>query len=250
MLSWKISKYEQSFRTLLPQLCKKLEHMEDDSLIIRFLQKMGDDFPPVLSGVLEGLSDSSKDELLCWIIQSYGSKIVPELNCALAENCLGQYFQIEGISAQRVDGRICLSLSSVVVDYNGLLQNRDVQEILSGQLHSRLGRFLGSGLAGHIVHHGMNCMASLITGLPDSSEQTVLSVLERLGIKNASIRFVEDILRKNGLYLQLLALQIRPDQQSEKKSDQLCEASKLWFPHELEEALLDSAAAFLREAVP
>lgn len=240
--------YEESLCALSPLLCRKLENMESDQLVIRFLRKMGDDFSLVLSNMLEGLSESSKDELFCGLTQFYGPKMTQELNGALAENRLGQHFRIGGISAEQVDGRICLALSSVAVDYSGLLQNQEVQEALSGKLHGRLNRFLGTDLAGRIVHQGMNHTAFLIEALLNGGEQALLPILEQSSVKKALLRLVEDTLQKNGLHLQLMDLQIRPDRRPEERSAPLCETAKFQLSYELEEALLDSAAAFLRKA--
>lgn len=205
--------YEKSFNQLLLKLGKKFGQMESDSLMIRIFQKMGDDFPRILSGVLEGFSENDKNKLLCDLIQSFAPEQIRWLNSELAENSLGQHFRIKDVSAERGDGYICLTLSGVAVDYSGLLQSRDVQEKLSSLLHGRLDRFSGIDLTDCVIYQAMNCAASLVRVLPDAGEQAVLSILDHEGVQKAVLRLTEDALRKNGLYLQHLALRIQPDSQ-------------------------------------
>lgn len=237
--------YEKSFIRLLSQPCMKSEHVESDCPRLRFLQKVGNDFPWLLLGVLEGLSENEKNKLLCELIQSFGPEVIWQLNSALAENSLGQYSRIEGVSAEQGDGYVCLTLSGIAVNYSGLLQSRDVQEKLPGLPHGRLDRFSETGLAEYVVHQVMNCAAFLVEALPGAGEQAFLSILEQEGMKKAVLRLAEDTLRKNGLHPKHLALRIQPDSQPAERPAPFHEASKFRLSRELEEALLDNAAALL-----
>lgn len=230
--------YEATFRHIYPAISEKVMEWNTKNMIIRLFQQLGDASLPVLISLLYQLSESTKNELLVRILNSYAPVLREKINEEFKKDDWGKCFNIGSLSVDRqtVEQRdyIILTVSHVEVDYHALLNHDKVSNALNGYL----GRF------SHIAKSAANLAATLA---PDTLERTGLDHLWGEENKRRLINLIKNALNKYGLEMELEDIQLIQD---EKMGDDSIEVKQpLILTEEMEADIISALANYLRSTV-
>lgn len=111
---------------LLPAVVRRTQQIEHPSFLIRLLNKLGESTNAFII-FLTALSDETRNELICMLLNQYHEKIVEILNDILAHDEKKYPIHFSGFSARQDDNTLCICLTNIDVDYATLLSNSYAQ---------------------------------------------------------------------------------------------------------------------------
>lgn len=209
--------YEKTFRQIFPILKEKLDALESKNMIIRLFRKLDDEALPVLLGIMDSLSESTKNELLVLCLNTYSVKLSEMLNKELTKHPYGKHLNLGKVSGIHEKEALYLRVEQIEVDYKGL-----VREKLSGKLGVFASAFVGEKL-----------------------EKMALELLWTEDSKQKLIKLAESALDEHGFVMELKDIQIIQDIQEFK--DVIEVDGQLKMTDEMEEDILDALAGYLKD---
>ena len=110
--------------------------LDSNNLIVRLFQQLGDAALPVLLSLMYRIPEDTKREFLVRSLNAYSPVLRDKLNEEFLKDKWGQCLQIGTIFVAR-QNNICLNIGRIKVDYQALLNNGQVTDVI----HKRFGRF-------------------------------------------------------------------------------------------------------------
>ncbi len=208
--------YEKTFRQVFPIFREKLSCMESKNMIIRLFQKLDDAALPVLLGIMNRLSESTKNELLVLCLNTYSVKLLEKLNEELAKHPYGKFLNVGRVSIVQEREVLYLWIGQVQVDYKGF-----VKEKLAGKL---------GGLAVSLVG--------------DKLEKIAFELLWTEESKQKLIEFAKTALDKYGFVMGLTDIQMTQD--TEETVDAIEVEEHLKLTDGMEKDIVDALAGYLK----
>lgn len=239
--------YGKCFENLFPTGMQKCRKMENPNLAVRFLLKTGDASMTAALGILELMSEKSKGELLCLLVNLYCREIQSALNALLQKDEMGKCIRIGDIrmvTGDR-DGRLTLIGGDIRVDYGSLVKNDTVKQKIGDYAGKTVKKtiFGGSEALRKMVESTAGSVAEFAVGVaPNEVEKKVLSVMNKEENKNRLLPITEQVLAEKGLSLKLEDVVFV---QNGSAAGSL-ETGKFELSGELEEELLDAVARYLK----
>lgn len=230
--------HETTFRNIYPAISGKVMEWKTKNLIIRLLQQLGDASLPILISLLYQLPESTKNELLVRVLNSYAPVLKDKLNEELKEDEWGKCFRVGSLSVDRQtveqQDSIIFSIRHIEVDYHALLNHNRV----SNALNKHLGMFLP--LAKPVAN-----LAVAIA--PNTLERKGLEYLWDEESKLRLIDLIKNALNKYGVEIELDDMQLMQD---EKIIEDIIEVKQpLILTDEMETDIIAALANYLRSKV-
>ncbi len=248
--------YEETLEALFPHILKAVEEMSDEKPIVRLCKKLGAGYKGIVTGILCNLPQASRNELFCWLIDRYRDTVCKKLNDMISasefENCIS----VNNLTLKRSDESVLLSLNDVNVDYGELLKNQQVQNMIGNAVESNsiVQSFKSDCLredakVGRFVSHAIDSLSQKkITGkalqlnfFRRNLDRQVIGTLEKNYLPEQLGGIVTKFLNSKGVYAEIGDVTITKEERT-LESDAPNEFSK-----ELENAIIDAIAQFLKE---
>lgn len=257
--------YGESIDGLLKRHLPRLEEKRGDHPAVRLLEKLGDNAPSVLAGMLAYMPDCGREKLICELAEQYHEPLLQALNRGLASSDLGRNVTLGNIWFRESEEGIEICLEDVRIDYKGLLGSETVQKKVEDKVEdymtqSPLGRM--PGLTG-LLKDNAGVMAKIAASfVPEDTENGAFAVLENPKIREILAELLEKVLKKEGFSLEIGQIDIYPSDSCEaeknRRRERLEEESgteregerkKKFFglSEETSEMVLDGIADFLTE---
>ncbi len=245
--------YGQSFENLFPMGMQKCRKMENPNRAVRFLLKTGDNSMTAVLGILEMMTEKSKGEVLCRLVNLYCREIQSALNAVLQKDEMGKNIDIGDIyMAQDYDGRLTLIGRDIKVDYGSLAKNDTVKQKIGEFANHAVQKTAFGGISSirKVVADGAGLAAEVAAGVvPKAVEKKVLSVMNKEENKGRLLPMAEQVLDEKGLSLKLEDVVFMQEESSALQSVSTVESEKerkFELSGDLEEELLDAVAGYLK----
>jgi len=214
--------YEATFCRLYPTLMDHLDRMKPVPFLTRLLRNLGYDSQQIGMELLTMFSQDRKNQLLLYMAEMYQEMWVPSILDALArDETYGKHIRIQSIyPGQNEAGQLYIKLDGIEADYKELASCVPVGQTM--------GKLLG--FAAKIASN-------------DTLENQLLALLRRPESKRKIIDLVETALFKNGVFIKLEDVSF----QQENAPEVSLPFEKKPFPKDLENALADVLAEYLRQ---
>lgn len=225
--------YERSVAGLLPMVVERCAAKASPGPLEKFMARLGTDAVPVAERLLNYLGDDAKDRLIVWLLTSHEEALRGSFNGYLEQILPGGVVRVGRLGAEDREGsRLMLRASRVEVDYRGLLASP----------------LLSAG----VEHLGMKGAAALALRVgsmlpPEQLEKQGLALLGSEGVKAGLLSAMTGALEKIGLFVTPWDLYVGPDSGPEEEAGSAGTDARGLFPGQLEDALLDALAAYLKE---
>lgn len=214
--------YEACFASVFPKMIRKMQNMKDSGLVIRFLQKMGDNSAPILTDILSGMKQEDKNALLVWAGDLLEDRVCATLNDTLAGHDVGKAVKIGSIDIRAAETGcgITMIARDVDLDYKTLVG---------------------------AVGGGAGSLLSAVVGiLPAKAEEQGCRLLNLPAVNEKFRGLIADWLKKNGLVMSVEEIVISPAA-DEPQQNAGKPAGKPEIPDELEDCLLDAVVKYLKD---
>lgn len=101
-------RYENTLNALFPRVLDRCRQLQNPNMLFKLFLELGEDAPPVMTGLIGYLPDSVKRELICQCVNGCHLTLTKALNEYLHSNEWGKSFLVQDISAVQEENRIKL----------------------------------------------------------------------------------------------------------------------------------------------
>jgi len=244
--------YDESFRKLFPKFIEKAESADSPGMVLKFFIKMGESSLPVIIKIMNYMNEAEKEIILLTIIGQFRKQICDILNQFLGRHGLGNAVRIGQIDAVKSDETVGFSLIArdVMINYDELLKSDFVNQNIDGYMdkviHNR-------GVRGSIVKETAKMALKIgAKALSNELEKRGADLLNRADVNEKIAGILTDGLKRAGLCMNIKSINL---EQKKLESDEnivdmtFREETRLRFPEEIEESLMDAVVKYLKESI-
>jgi hypothetical protein len=243
--------YDKSFLALFPKLLKKLKVIENPSFSTRFLVKIGAESQEMFLGIMQRLSQETKDEFLHFALSIYRDEWISKMKELLGNHPYGQNISFDTILLDRdTDGHLCIYVQDLIIDYKKMMGNEGVRQKAADMVDGYVENYIDESTLTHwIKRHTPKALDMAARFPPSIIESSLLSFLSKGNNKQKLIETLVSTMNANGIYAELLSTEF-----IKMGTDNLqCESiifpsgQTIEMPEDLANALLDALSSYIKE---
>lgn len=244
--------YEKTAEAMLEKVLKKWQIQRPEGRITGFLYILGDAALPALLGMLSGVTDKQKNELLYILSYRYEEELQSAISKFIQGSTLGKDITIGSVGTEYGDGgTMLLAARGINVDYNGLVNSDPVRNKLQ-KAADRLPHvsFGTIGLRG-LAAGGAALFADGLTRVaPGQIEKKIISLVSQIDNKKKMLDYAAQILEEKGIFVSIQDV-IFEQVTEEEEEMQAREVRQMdgTIPEELEKVLWESIGTYLRDTI-
>ncbi|MBT9778576.1 hypothetical protein GPL15_18930 [Clostridium sp. MCC353] len=244
--------YEKTAEAMLEKALKKWQIQRPEGRITGFLYILGDAALPALLGMLSGVTDGQKNELLYILSYRYEEELQAAISKFIEGSTFGNDITIGSVSTETGDdGTMLLAARGISVNYNGLVHSDPVRNKLrrAADLLPQVS-FGNIGLRG-LAAGGAAMFADGLTRVaPGQIEKKIISLVSQIDNKKKMLDYAAQILEEKGIYVSIqdVIFELVTEEEAEMQAREVRQMDGI-IPEELEKALWESIGTYLRETI-
>lgn len=244
--------YEKTAEAMLEKALKKWQIQRPEGRITGFLYILGDAALPALMGMLSGLTEKQKDELLYILSYRYEVELQSAISKFIQGSTYGKDITISSVNAETSeDGAMLLAARGISVDYNGLVHSDPIKDKLR-KAADKLSQisFGNTGLRDLAAGGAAVLAAGLTRVAPEQIEKRIISLISQIDNKKRMLDYAAQILGEKGIYVSIKEV-IFEQVTEEEAILQAREVRQMdgTIPDELEKTLWESIGTYLRDTI-
>ncbi|MBS6643396.1 MAG: hypothetical protein KH366_07430 [Clostridiaceae bacterium] len=244
--------YEKTAEAMLEKVLKKWQIQRPEGRITGFLYILGDAALPALMGMLSGLTEKQKDELLFILSYRYEVELQSAISKFIQGSTYGKDITISSVNAETSeDGTMLLAARGISVNYNGLVHSDPIKDKLR-KAADKLPQisFGNTGLRDLAVGGAAVLAAGLTRVAPEQIEKRIISLISQIDNKKRMLDYAAQILGEKGIYVSIKEV-IFEQVTEEEAILQAREVRQMdgTIPDELEKTLWESIGTYLRDTI-
>lgn len=244
--------YEKTAEAMLEKALKKWQIQRPEGRITGFLYILGDAALPALMGMLSGLTEKQKDELLFILSYRYEVELQSAISKFIQGSTYGKDITISSVNAETSeDGTMLLAARGISVDYNGLVHSDPIKDKLRKAADKLPQISFGNTGLRDLAAGGAAVLAAGLTRVaPEQIEKRIISLISQIDNKKRMLDYAAQILGEKGIYVSIKEV-IFEQVTEEEAILQAREVRQMdgTIPDELEKTLWESIGTYLRDTI-
>ena len=244
--------YEKTAEAMLEKALKKWQIQRPEGRITGFLYILGNAALPALMGMLSGLTEKQKDELLFILSYRYEVELQSAISKFIQGSTYGKDITISSVNAETSeDGTILLAARGISVDYNGLVHSDPIKDKLRKAADKLPQISFGNTGLRDLAAGGAAVLAAGLTRVaPEQIEKRIISLISQIDNKKRMLDYAAQILGEKGIYVSIKEV-IFEQVTEEEAILQAKEVRQMdgTIPDELEKTLWESIGTYLRDTI-
>ena len=244
--------YEKTAEAMLEKALKKWQIQRPEGRITGFLYILGNAALPALMGMLSGLTEKQKDELLFILSYRYEVELQSAISKFIQGSTYGKDITISSVNAETSeDGTILLAARGISVEYNGLVHSDPIKDKLRKAADKLPQISFGNTGLRDLAAGGAAVLAAGLTRVaPEQIEKRIISLISQIDNKKRMLDYAAQILGEKGIYVSIKEV-IFEQVTEEEAILQAKEVRQMdgTIPDELEKTLWESIGTYLRDTI-
>lgn len=244
--------YEKTAEAMLEKALKKWQIQRPEGRITGFLYILGDAALPALMGMLSGLTEKQKDELLFILSYRYEVELQSAISKFIQGSTYGKDITISSVNAETSeDGTMLLAARGISVDYNGLVHSDPIKDKLRKAADKLPQISFGNTGLRDLAAGGAAVLAAGLTRVaPEQIEKRIIALISQIDNKKRMLDYAAQILGEKGIYVSIKEV-IFEQVTEEEAILQAREVRQMdgTIPDELEKTLWESIGTYLRDTI-
>lgn len=239
--------YGESIKNLFPLIMEKLSAIQDPNVVVRFLNRLGENALPIALDILAPLPEEEKVGIVAAAVNQFQGRICTAANGLLKDNSLDSAIRLVTVSAETHNKGLEFLVYCTDPNYRAIAESKLAEKLITGYV---------DGLGEKMGFHGGGFLGNAAKSVLKMSIKTALGQMGKKGpdiicrkdVNRKISDLLSDGLCKFGLVATVESVELEQDIPADMASVIPEENAGFSLSKEIEESLMDAVVSYLKRA--